>query len=195
MRPVRLMLVSLAALIFVVISCLKRPAEKTDAATLPDSVYLKLGDQLVTLTFDTLRDALTTAIGQQGFAYAVSFCNEKAYPLTTYYQEEGITIRRASDKYRNPQNIADSLESALLDQFRTAGPATRIVRTENEIHYIKPILVQGMCLHCHGTPGVEIKPETLIAIAQKYQTDKATGYKEGDLRGLWHVVFSKNKKH
>lgn len=189
------MLVALAALLFVVISCLKRPAEKTDSASLPDSVYLRLGDQLVALTFDTLRDALTTAIGQQGFAYAVSFCNENAYPLTTYYQEEGVTIRRASDKYRNPKNAADSLESALLDQFRAEGPSTRIVRTESEVHYIKPILMQGMCLHCHGTPGEHLKPETVAAIEEKYPTDKAVGYKEGDLRGLWHVVFRKNKAH
>jgi hypothetical protein len=149
----------------------------------------------VAQTFDTLRNALTTAIGSKGFAYAVAFCDENAYPFTTYYQEAGITIRRASDRPRNPQNKADSLETALLNEFRATRSTARLVRTPTEVHYIKPILVQGMCLNCHGLPGEEIKPETLAAINERYAADSATGYKEGDLRGLWHVVFKKNAEH
>jgi hypothetical protein len=193
MKPEKVTLLAVLAGALLVASCTKRPSEKVAAANgIPDSVYLKRGDQLVAMTFDTLRNSLTAAIGEQGFAYAISFCNEKAYPLTALYQEEGVTIRRASDRYRNPQNEPDSLENALLAQFRAEGPSTRIVRAANEVHYIKPILMQGMCLNCHGTPGEQVKPETLAAIHEKYPSDKATGYAEGDLRGLWHIVFRKS---
>lgn len=193
MRPVRLL--ALAPLLIILVSCLNRPAENRNTTSSSDSVYLKLGDQLVAKTFDTLRNALTTAIGSKGFAYAVAFCDENAYPLTTYYQEAGISIRRASDKPRNPQNKADSLETALLNEFRASRGTARIVHTTTEVHYVKHILVQGMCLNCHGLPGKEIKPETLAAINERYAADSATGYKEGALRGLWHVVFKKSGVH
>lgn len=189
MKSIRYLFLLMAGMI--IISSCRQPETATEATETPDSVYIQRGDKLVAMTFDTLRNSLTGAIGEHGFVYAISFCNEQAYPLTTLYQEEGITIRRASDRYRNPQNEADSLENVLLAQFRAEGPSTRIVRTANEVHYIKPILMQGMCLNCHGTADTQIKQETLAAIHQKYPQDKATGYSDGELRGLWHIVFSR----
>jgi len=45
------------------------------------------------------------------------------------------------------------------------------------------------CLGCHGTEGGDINAKTLKIIKQKYPEDKATGYKEGDLRGWWKITF------
>ena len=49
------------------------------------------------------------------------------------------------------------------------------------------------CLQCHGTPNQDIAPETLAAIQKLYPDDKATGFKLGDLRGLWRVTFLNQK--
>lgn len=176
--------------IFLPVGCSKQTGNESQSRVIPDSVYIRQGDLIVTKTFDTLRNALTSAIADGGFLHAISFCNEAAYPITSVYQREGITIRRASDRYRNPENMADSLESAALALF-VSDKSPRIIRTNEGVHYVKPIVVQGMCLYCHGVPGKEIKPEVLAAIREKYPEDRATGYQEGDLRGLWHVVFTK----
>lgn len=159
-----------------------------------DSTYMARGDKLVAITFDTLRNTLTSAIGEHGFVYAISLCNEKANTLTTLYQEEKVLIRRASDRFRNPNNQPDSLESAMIEWYRSHSPSATIVRKDGEVHYIKPILMQGMCLNCHGST-TDIKPETQAAIQEKYPADKATGYKTGDLRGLWHIVFLDTRAH
>src|SRR5690606_41539939 len=46
-----------------------------------DSVYVKKGDQIVMLTFDTLRSSLQHAISTGNFDGAISFCNESAFTI------------------------------------------------------------------------------------------------------------------
>jgi hypothetical protein len=48
--------------------------------------------------------------------------------------------------------------------------------------------MQGMCLSCHGKRE-QIPAPTLNAINQLYPNDKAFDFKEGDLRGIWHITF------
>jgi hypothetical protein len=177
-----------------VISCTPRKADVLTTEVVPDSVYMKQGDQLISMTFDTLRNSLLAAIGEKGIPYAISFCNEKAYSLTTLYAADSITIRRASDRFRNPENQPDSLEVEVLKLFATQGPSPKLIRTTNEVHYIKPIMIQGMCLNCHGIPNENIKPETLSAISEKYSNDKAIHYAENELRGIWHLTFRANEQ-
>ncbi|MCU0398056.1 MAG: DUF3365 domain-containing protein [Cyclobacteriaceae bacterium] len=184
-NTVILMLFSL----FILTACNKKQKEQPVVAEVPDSVYLNQGDQLIAVTFDTLRNSLTAAIGLGGFAHAIQFCNEKAYPLTNTYAEEGISIRRSSPKFRNPSNQPDSLEQVVFNEFLINGPKPRLIRTSQEVHYIKPIIMQGMCLNCHGKPGENIQPETLQAVATLYPEDRATGYTDGELRGIWHIAF------
>jgi hypothetical protein len=66
-----------------------------------------------------------------------------------------------------------------------------IVDNKEDIHYYKPMLIQGMCLSCHDTPDKEISKELLAQFSKLYHEDKATSYKTGDLRGMWHVVLKK----
>ena len=56
--------------------------------------------------------------------------------------------------------------------------------------YYKPIKT-GMptCLKCHGS-SAEIESKTLALINEKYPDDKAVGYSQGDLRGMWKIKFS-----
>ncbi|MBL7844185.1 MAG: DUF3365 domain-containing protein [Cyclobacteriaceae bacterium] len=175
--------------IILVVSCNQPKQENHSTESIPDSVIIKKGDQLVSLTFDTLRNSLLTAIGEQGFAYAIQFCNEKAYPLTASHATPDIIIRRTSLQYRNPLNQPDSLEHTVFEEFKSGSPRTKLIRTTGEVHYIKPIIMQAMCLNCHGSPDLDIKPETMAAIQRNYPQDKAIGYAEGELRGIWHIIF------
>jgi len=180
-----------------VISCSKiKPDEKTaEKEPIPDSVYTKKGNEIVALTFDTLRNSLLHAISTNGMDGAITFCNEKAYPLTTTYADS-VVVRRTALRYRNPDNKPDSIEQVILDEIKTnllsgGKPETKIVRRSSaeEIHFFKPILLQAMCLNCHGTPGKQIQTNTLARIQQLYPEDRAVDFKEGDLRGVWHIVF------
>lgn len=53
--------------------------------------------------------------------------------------------------------------------------------------------MQGLCLSCHGEKYTEIKADVLEVIQQKYPGDLAFNYKEGDLRGVWHLVYKAKK--
>ncbi len=177
------------ALAVLLLSACTQKQDQSVAEIIPDSVYLNRGNALVAMTFDTLRHSLLAAVGEHGFPYAITFCNEHAESLTSTYAENDATIRRASMRYRNPLNEPDSLERIIFTQFEKEGPSTKIILTQGEVHFIKPIFMQAMCLNCHGIPNEQILPETLEKIRDSYPADQATGYAEGDLRGIWHIVF------
>jgi hypothetical protein len=76
------------------------------------------GDSLVNRSFDTLRNTLLKAIGENGFAGAVTVCNTEAPGLMNVYAGKGTSIRRATEKFRNPANRADSTERKILQYYQ-----------------------------------------------------------------------------
>ncbi len=167
-----------------------KPAPLNDTAA-----WIKQGDSLVTHIFDSLRNTLLKAIGEKGFPGAIEFCNTEAIKLTAAYANTTTSIRRATDKFRNPVNKADSMEQRLLAYFQQQRKEQKemIVALEQDKqgrkHYFKPIIMQGMCLNCHGNKDENISAATWEAIRKHYPGDLATGYKDGDIRGLWHILF------
>jgi hypothetical protein len=51
-----------------------------------------------------------------------------------------------------------------------------------EFHYAKPILMQPMCLSCHGN-SEQISAEVKAKLSELYPNDKAINYEAGQLRG------------
>jgi hypothetical protein len=188
----------------IIISCTneEKKVDKEDGAYNQTKIeenknnYKLKGDSIVKQTFDTLRNTLLTAIKEKGFDGAVAFCNTSALSLTNSYANNTVTIKRTSDKVRNPANDPDSMEQRILEKFLTMSDSTAKTATVVErdatgsIHYYKPIIMQAMCLNCHGNKE-QIQLGTLKMIKSKYPDDAAIGYKEGNVRGLWHVVFNK----
>ncbi len=168
-------------------------AEKKEQEAL--TMWMQKGDSLVSTTFDSLRNTLLRTIAEQGFPGAIQFCNTMALPLTAAYTNAETSIRRATDKYRNPANNADSMEQRLLTYFqqqrKEQKEMTAVVETDKQgrKHFFKPIIMQRMCLNCHGNKDENISTATWDAIRKLYPGDRAINYREGDLRGLWHIVF------
>lgn len=189
---------TIIATVLISLGCTSKQStpETTAAQVIPDSVYINNGNRLVALTFDTLRNSLVNAIGTKGIEEAITFCNEQAYPLTATYTGDSVSIRRTSTHFRNPNNEPDSLELSVLNKMAeeiksSTPPKVQLVRkSSGEVHFFKPIMLQAMCLNCHGTPNQQIQPATLARIQQLYPSDQAVNFKEGDLRGMWHVIFS-----
>jgi hypothetical protein len=162
------------------------------------AAYLLQGDSIAKITYDTLRITLLKAIGEKGFSGALAFCNTRALAVTAMYASEVITVSRVSDRNRNSKNVLSEYD--MKEWAKYIGAAAKkdslkstIVYRNHEFHYYKPILMQPMCLSCHGTPGKDISKDLLRVIDSLYPGDKAKGYKQGDLRGMWHIVFVDQK--
>lgn len=170
---------------------------KESAAQIPaDSTYLKLGDALTQQAQNALMAQVMKQLQTGGTKAAMPYCHARAQQLTdslrTVGEQPPVLFRRTSLQYRNPGNAPDALETAHLQQFaqETASgtkPVAFISRDGNRVHYFRPILIamEG-CLQCHGT---SISAETQTLLQQHYPADKAIGYKLGDLRGAWHLMW------
>ncbi|MGB4884810.1 MAG: DUF3365 domain-containing protein, partial [Ferruginibacter sp.] len=164
------------------------------------SDYTKMGNSIVKKTFDTLRSSLQTAISQSGFEGAVPYCKTAAYSLTNIYASDSVTIRRTALKYRNPRNKPDTSEERILKIFASLkeqgiiNDSIKPITEESkngEVHFYKPIMLQQMCASCHGSKSTDIQPSVWKAINALYPFDMAYDFKTGDLRGMWHIRFTK----
>jgi len=140
--------------------------------------------------FAALSGRLLEAISTDGHVAAIGICSMEAKDLLDGVADaQGVLIRRVTDRPRNPANQADArdlevmeLMGIMLGQGSVPEPVVdgRVVRLPIRI-------AMPLCLTCHGDPSAEIAVDTLAAIRERYPNDTATGYREGDLRGLWRV--------
>ncbi len=147
----------------------------------------------------TLMGEVQKSVREHGLASAVDHCASRAQELSTLIgAEEGVTIRRVTEKTRNPVDAPDSYERRILAQFAAMAQRGEIsastvhaeVVTGNAgrtLRYLKPIMVMKQCLGCHGSPD-SIAEDVRSALRQHYPSDLATGYGEGDLRGAVSVL-------
>jgi hypothetical protein len=155
------------------------------------------GPKIIAEAFGRLSGALAQAIGQRGAAGALEVCSEQAPQIAREVgAAHGVQLRRASQRPRNPKNAADAVEQAALESFVTAlakGETPKpqvVVNADGTRAFLAPIVLGNpLCLQCHGDPQQDIAPETLAAIQKRYPNDQATGFKLGDLRGLWRITF------
>ena len=172
--------------------------EKTPEVTTIDTLsYADRGLQYALNTQAVLGKNLMDAIQQNGTLGALSFCNEKAYPLTdSMAVVYNANIKRVSDKPRNQSNQANDQELEYIETFKqiiankeSPNPIVKDSDTKVEIYY--PILTNAMCLQCHGQPNKSIEASTLKQLTILYPNDKATGYNVNEVRGIWSVTFDK----
>lgn len=136
---------------------------------------------------------LKAALQKGGPVYALDFCNIQAIPITdSAAQEMNVSLKRVSDKYRNPDNKANESEanyiaqaSAQIAAGETAHPAIQEIGGRLVGYY--PIITNEMCMNCHGQPGKEIADATVAKIGELYPDDRAVGYRPHEVRGIWVV--------
>jgi hypothetical protein len=145
-----------------------------------------------------LKGELGAAIEKGGPVAAIDVCHTRAPAIAARLSaESGASVGRTALKVRNAANAPDDLERAVLEQFaadmaggRIEGPleaAFEIKREDGiERHYLRAIPTEALCLTCHGET---LAPELAAAIARDYPGDQATGFKQGELRGAFRVVW------
>ena len=163
---------------------------------------MEWGDEISTEAQQQLVSALQKAIEEKGVPGAIEFCNVQAFPiLQEVGTKYGVTVRRASNKYRNPADKPTEEEKGILEAYEynaenelPLDPSIQKFENGEVYLYTKVIKIpNGMCLNCHGEPGTDISAETQKALADLYPGDKATGHKIGDLRGMWSIRIPKKE--
>lgn len=187
-------LIYIISLLFL-IACGKASKEQTVEKI--DSTYLIKGNRIAKISFETISGELKKALAHGGIENALRYCNERAYPITDSLSSvHQVTIKRVSDKNRNPRNQADKMEEFLIKGFgidlsEGNDLSPKLVVKDDSVIFYKPIITQGLCLNCHGKPGKDITVSNDSLILKLYPRDKAVGYQVNQLRGLWRIGFKK----
>jgi len=159
--------------------------------------YKALGLEYAMGTKAVLGKNLMGAIKSEGAPHAVDFCNTRAYPLTdSMAKEYNVSIKRVSDKPRNPNNVANEAEIEFINVLheRIANGeelGSKMSEINGKIVGYYPIQTNAMCMQCHGTPDKDIEKLTKNTIKEKYPNDKAIGYGVNEIRGIWVVEMDK----
>lgn len=165
------------------------PAQGNDKAAL-----LEQAKSAVQALGGTLKGELEAAMKAGGPVEAMKICHTKAPEIAKAISaEKGMEVSRISLKNRNPvMGVANEWQTKVLNDFeakKAAGedPATMTYAevVDKEFRFMKAIPTGAVCLKCHGT---DLSPEVTAKLTELYPQDKATGYKEGDLRGAFVVV-------
>lgn len=159
--------------------------------------YISVGHDIAVEAQKTLLMNVSQAMQLGGPEYAVDFCHLKALPIIDSLNAQcNCQIIRITPNNRNPDNNLKDRNDHDVWRFysRFESPEgfkdTVLAGEDNSIIYYKPITIaMPACLKCHGTPGTDINEVTLAKIEKLYPEDKAMGYHEGELRGLWKIVF------
>jgi len=172
-------------------------AQKNSLSPEDQAKYIQTGKRITSFSFKALSKEVIDAINAGGVQHAVDFCHLNANPLIDSLSKAyNAKIQRISDQPRNPQNQPDALDLAIIDAYKkqiTAGQELQahLENTGSEIIFYSPIIILNpLCLNCHGEPGSTAEQVNIDFIKTKYPEDKAVGYKLGDLRGVWKIVLS-----
>jgi hypothetical protein len=145
-----------------------------------------------------LRARLMEEMKAGGPVQGVKVCSEVAPAYAARHSVDGLTVRRVSERYRNPADRPDAYEAAKLAELAAAHAKGALQAESYEwvgagaaraLRYLKPITIGGPCLSCHGEPGA-IKPEVAALIRERYPHDLAVGYRDGDFRGAVSVTVA-----
>jgi hypothetical protein len=171
-------------LLIVALGCGTKASEVPREVTAAD---LERGKSLAGSLKKSLFGELATALGR-GAPSAIEVCQTRAPAIATELSKDGVRVGRATRRARNSQNLAtdwkldaiahfEALETR--DQPLTSATFSRVLG--DRIGYAEPLLIQEMCLTCHGKA---LAPDVAAALASRYPGDQATGYAAGDLRGV-----------
>ena len=172
----------------------------TEVAILEEAMVW--GDSITQEAQAQLIAQLQQAIATNGHSGAIDFCQVNALPLLKSLETKyAVTLRRVSSRPRNPLDAPNADEIPLLDAYSynaenniSSDPSIQKLQQGEVLLYTKPITIgNAMCLKCHGDPKKDITPETAAKLKQRYPQDPATGYGEGDLRGMWSLRLPKKE--
>mgnify|MGYP002631610237 FL=1 len=161
---------------------------------------MEIGNAIADSSQKVLSGNLIGSMKNNGLAGSIQFRNTAAIELTDSLSKVYIAyIKRTSGKLRNKQNAPTPDEAQILEAYQYAAdnelamtPSVQIMKKNEQVLYTKPILIGNpVCLNCHGEIGKELTEENNKLIKSLYPSDKATGYRLKEFRGMWRIVLDK----
>ena len=168
-----------------------------------DSDMLSLSRSISQAMLKELGQKLQSAMTEGGAVNAIGVCNTQAPEIAGRVSAQNqVKLSRVGTRARNPvMGVPNDWQARALAQFdaglaRGDKPAEMefsetITKSDGskEFHFAKPIVLQPMCMSCHGGPE-QISPEVKSKLSELYPNDKAVSYQPGQLRGA--VVLSRS---
>jgi hypothetical protein len=162
---------------------------------------IQIGESATSKLMRSLSAHLQEALAESDLEEAFEACAVLAQPLTAETQDllpAGITIKRTSFKFRNPENAPDRLEAealrhfeqALVDQGSLPGNLIQRIETDGKYRFYRPLRIGELCLKCHAARE-HLAPEVLLSLEENYPDDRAVGFALGDFRGVIRVSIPK----
>jgi hypothetical protein len=173
------------------------------AAQAQDSDMLKQSRAVSQSMLKELGQKLQSSMAEGGPINAIGVCQLQAPEIANRASTSNqAKISRVGTRARNPvMGVPNDWQAKALAQFdaglaRGDKPADMefsetVVKPDGskEFHFAKPIVMQPMCVSCHGSPE-QISPEVKAKLSELYPNDKAVNYQPGQLRGA--VVLSRS---
>ena len=191
----KLFIATLLITITFILGCKENPNKQGESKDESDTTsIIEKGKEIAFSTFLSLSSELEKAMKSGGVEHALKYCNLNAIGITDSLSKvHDVSIKRTSMKHRNPKNAPSEDEKAVLLHFenrKNSGGVMEpyVVKGSDKNIFYAPIIVQDMCLKCHG-PKEEIENYDLIK--KHYPEDLAVGYIQGNLRGMWSIEFKK----
>lgn len=160
----------------------------TAATTYAEETELARGAELLAPFKKNLQQALKSGLAE-GPGEAIQVCRVKAPGIAEALSIDGVRVGRSSHKLRNPDNEAPEWVRPIMQAYLD-DPTTRLPQAVelagNLRGYVEPIVVQPLCLTCHGS---ELAPDIRTRITELYPDDRATGFEAGDLRGVFWLEY------
>ncbi len=158
------------------------------------AALMKEGRQLSKQFMGELKHELQLALKAGGPLNAIQVCQKRAPEIAQKLSlKSGWQLKRTSLRVRNPKNAPDAWERKVLEKFTVEISAGRNPHTleygevvvedgKRVFRYAKAIPMGKICLMCHGA---KIRPALRQKILELYPEDKAVGFREGELRGIF----------
>ncbi|HHH53504.1 MAG TPA: DUF3365 domain-containing protein [Bacteroidetes bacterium] len=176
----------------------KKEVKKESTENRDQKEYLEKGIKIAKMTGKALKSKLKAAVDEGGIENGINTCNKVAQnmmdSLSNVY---GVKVKRTTMKLRNEKDKPDQYELEMLDMYSKLMKDSQKPKpvfkeyANGEKRVYAPIMVDKVCLNCHGKIGDNVKPENYAVIKKHYPNDEAINFKEGDLRGMWSVTFNK----
>ncbi|WP_324674246.1 c-type heme family protein [Hymenobacter sp. GOD-10R] len=147
------------------------------------------GDSLTRTADRELHRLLKAKLAEGGVAAALPYCRPESYASTdSMARILKAKARRVSSRPRTPEHLA-SLPAAQLQ----SDTARLVARPSAEVFtYQRPIVLDdALCLRCHGSVGGDITAADYALIKKNYPRDQATGYRRGQVMGVWQVELAR----
>jgi hypothetical protein len=151
-------------------------------------------DLIVVSMHDTFLRELKKALDSGGPSWAIGSCHIDAFMLSERIRrQEGLAVGRTSDRLRNPVNKPRAWAQPIVEA--NAGLNARdvdgfAVDLGNKVGVLRPMVQTPMCVSCHG-PAEKIDPAVRRAVPVRFPTDRAIGFRDGEIRGWYWVEIPK----